>query len=270
MTPSVQETDLFGKVALVTGGGRGIGRVIAQHLASAGAKVAVAARSASELSETVNLIRGVGGTAEAFPLDVTDWAAAQAAVAHIKESLGDIDILVNNAGVFGPIGPAWEADPSAWWGALNVNLHGAFLLTRAVLPGMVKRGSGRILNLASTLALRANAYATAYAVSKAALVHFTACLALETAEKGVSVFALHPGTVLTDMTREIVETDVGQEWLPRTRTTFDEGRSFPPERAAALVVKLSSGYADRLSGRFILITDDLAALIREAESNEHQ
>jgi NAD(P)-dependent dehydrogenase (short-subunit alcohol dehydrogenase family) len=267
MTPSLQNFDLSGKTVLVTGGGRGIGRVMALHLAASGARVAVAARSESELQETAALIQSQGGDALIVPLDVTDWAGVQAGVEAVNRAFGQIDILVNNAGIFGPIGPAWEADPSAWWNAINVNLHGAFLLTRAVLPGMVERGQGRIINLASTLALRPNAYATAYATAKAALVHFTGCLALETAGKGVSVFAMHPGTVLTDMTRDILDTEAGQSWLPRTRTTFDEGRNLPPERAAELVVCLASGYADRLSGRFIMITDDIAKLVREAEED---
>src|SRR5262245_31848875 len=115
MTSSLQDFDLTGKTALITGGGRGIGRVMAQYLAKAGAQVAVAARSEAELHETVSTIQALGGTALVVPLDVTDWAGVQSAVKTVNRAFGSIDILVNNAGVFGPIGPAWEADPSEWW-----------------------------------------------------------------------------------------------------------------------------------------------------------
>jgi NAD(P)-dependent dehydrogenase (short-subunit alcohol dehydrogenase family) len=265
MLPSLPNLNLSGKVAVITGGGRGIGQATALRLAAAGAKVAVAARSENALLETVEHIREAGGQALPISVDVTDYSTVEKLIERVNQTFGGVDILVNNAGEFGPIGPMWEAEPEAWWRTLEVNLHGAFLCARAVLPGMIGRGGGCIVNLASSVAVRHTAYSTAYSVSKAALVHLTGCLALETQAYGVSVFAIHPGTVLTDMTRQIIETEHGKTWLPRTQKTFEEGRNFPPERAAELVLYLASGAADRLSGRYLQVTDDIAEMVRQAE-----
>jgi NAD(P)-dependent dehydrogenase (short-subunit alcohol dehydrogenase family) len=258
--------NLDGKVAIVTGGGRGIGRVMAERLAAAGAHVVVAARSEADLHETVAAIIASGGHASQTVVDITDQSAVERMVQQVEEQFGRIDILVNNAGAFGPIGPLWEADPADWWQTMEVNVRGAFLCLRAVLPAMIRRSTGHIINLSSSIGVRATPYTTSYSTSKAALAHLTACLALETKEHGISVFALHPGTVLTDMTRTILETESGQSWLPRTRSTFEEKRDFPPERAADMVVYLASGAADSLSGRFLFVTDDLPELIRQAEN----
>ncbi|MBZ0296424.1 MAG: SDR family oxidoreductase [Anaerolineae bacterium] len=257
---------LKNKIALVTGAGRGIGRVIAGHLAAAGAEVFVAARSESDLQQTVEAIVSQGHRASKIVVDITDQTAVDQMLAHIESQSGHLDILVNNAGTFGPIGPLWESDSADWWQTLEVNLRGTYLCLRAALPGMVNRRSGHIINLSSSIGVRPTPHTTAYSVSKAAVAHLTACLALETKGHGVAVFALHPGTVLTDMTRTILETEAGQAWLPRTRNTFEEKRDFPPERAADIVVQLASGVADKLSGRFIFVTDDLPDLIRQAET----
>src|SRR5205085_416863 len=132
-------TDLTGHVALVTGSGRGIGRAIAQGLAAAGVSVALLARSADQLDETVGLITAVGGRACAYPADVTQRDAVRRAIAAIERDLGPLDLLVNNAGVSGPPGPAWGADPTEWRHCLEVNLLGPFNCCRLVLPGMVAR-----------------------------------------------------------------------------------------------------------------------------------
>jgi NAD(P)-dependent dehydrogenase (short-subunit alcohol dehydrogenase family) len=132
--------ELKGQIAVVTGGGRGLGRVFAQTLAAAGAKVAVIARNAEELNETVD---SIGPNARAFPADLTDARALDSVFAQI----GAVDLLVNNAGVLGPIGPFWEVDFDQSWRAMDVNVRGALLCTRAVLPGMVARRRGRIVNL---------------------------------------------------------------------------------------------------------------------------
>ena len=153
--------ELVGQVALVTGGGRGIGRAIAQALATAGAAIAVTARSEDQLRETVALIERAGGRALALPADVTDRQAVEHLVADIERQLGPVDVLVNNAGIVGPLGPLWEADPEAWRRCLDVNLYGAFLCARAVLPGMVARRRGRIINMSTAISIPAPYY-TAY------------------------------------------------------------------------------------------------------------
>ena len=142
--------DLSGQVMIVTGGGRGIGRVVAQALAHAGAAVAVIARSTDQLAETVNLIQEAGGRAVAFAGDVTDAGAVQQMVADVGDRLGPVDLLVNNAGVSGPVGPAWEVDAEEWWRCMDVNLRGPYLCARAVLPGMVAAISSAVVFSSTT------------------------------------------------------------------------------------------------------------------------
>lgn len=263
MNAIVKNLALTNQVALVTGGGRGIGRATAKRLAAAGAAVAVMARSRDDVEAVAASIQDSGGHALAVPCDITQPDMVDEAIGTIERTLGAPDILVNNAGMFGPIGPLWENDPPEWWGTLTVNVYGTMLCSRRVLPAMTARRRGRIINLASSVAARARPYATAYSTSKAALVHLTKCLAAETKNRGVAVFAIHPGTVLTDMTQQIIGTETGQKWLPNTKKTFSEGRNLPPDSAAELVVHLASGHADVLSGRFLSVADDLDALIRQ-------
>jgi NAD(P)-dependent dehydrogenase (short-subunit alcohol dehydrogenase family) len=269
MSSDFNNITLAGKVAIVTGGGRGIGRTIAERLAASGATVVIAARSEADLQETVTAVIEQGHHVGKLVVDVTDPSMVGRMVQQVEEQFGRIDILVNNAGTFGPIGPLWETDQADWWQTMEVNVRGTFLCTQAILPGMIHRHEGRIINLSSSIGVRPTPYTTAYSVSKAALAHLTACLALETRDHGVAVFAIHPGTVLTDMTRNILETEDGQEWLPRTRNTFEEKRDFPPERAAEMAVYLASGAADKLSGQFLFVTDDLTELIHQAETKHY-
>lgn len=126
-------------MVVVTGGGRGLGRAFARALAAGGAAVAVVARSAADLAETVALVERSGGVAHAFPADVTDAAAIEGCLAEIERRLGPVDLLVNNAGVLGPLGPIAETDIADWWQALDVNLRGPLLCTRAALRGMIAR-----------------------------------------------------------------------------------------------------------------------------------
>src|SRR5262245_26382771 len=142
-------TDLAGSVALITGGGRGVGRMIACTLAHAGAAVGVIARSADELDETVTLVEAAGATAAYATADVSDVTELARAVARLREQLGPVDVLVNNAGILGPVGPTWEVDATAWWHAMDVNLRGMLNATQLVVPEMVERRRGRVLNIAS-------------------------------------------------------------------------------------------------------------------------
>jgi NAD(P)-dependent dehydrogenase (short-subunit alcohol dehydrogenase family) len=253
--------DLRGQVALVTGAGRGIGRAIACGLAAAGAHVAVLSRSADQVAETVDLIRAGGGRALALTGDVTDREVVSASVRDVLGRLGPIDLLVNNAGANTVFGPAWDVDPDAWWADVRVNLLGPFLCSAAVLPTMVARRRGRIVNIVSGTAGRAFPHNSAYASSKAALVRLTDCLAAETGPHGVSVFALGPGTVRSDMSLGLERSDAGRRWLGDAIAALRFGSAEVP---AAAVVLLASGQADELSGRWLDAADDIRAIAAQA------
>jgi len=255
---------LKGQVALVTGGGRGIGRAIAQTLAAGGAAVAVLSRSTEELSETVRLIQQEGGRAAAYPADVTDSQAIESAIRAIEQSLGPIDLLVNNAGTPKPLAPFAESDVTEWWRGMEVNLLGPIICTRHMLPGMISRHRGRIINVSSGAGAMAMTHFSSYVCSKTALVRFTECLALENSSHGIAAFAIAPGTVRTAMTEYSLTSSEGQKWLPWFKRLFDGGFTVPPERPAALVLELASGCADSLTGRFISVQDDLDQLIANA------
>lgn len=263
-----ESISLRGQVAVVAGGGRGIGRAIALALATAGACTAVLARSQSELDKTVQLIEHAGGRAQAFAIDVTDVLTVRGAIAEIERSLGPVDLLVNNAATARPIGPFWETGADRWWQALDVNLRGPVHCSRAVLPGMVARRQGRIVNIASSAI--PIPYFSSYATSKTALIRFTETTAAELAPHGVKVFALAPGTVRTAMSEYSLNSPEGRRWLPRFQRIFEEGLDISAERPARMVVKLASGRADRLSGKFLSVADDLDHLLendKEIEEN---
>jgi NAD(P)-dependent dehydrogenase (short-subunit alcohol dehydrogenase family) len=260
------------QVAIVTGGGRGIGRAIALALAKAGAAVAVVARTEEQLAETVALIEGAGGRAIAFPADVTDRRAVEQMVAQVERQMGPVDLLVNNAGHEGQIAPFWEAEPDEWWRCIDVNLRGPFLCARTVVPGMITRRRGRIITTASGAALGRWPYASAYVISKCAVIRLTENLAAETREHRISVFAINPGFVRTAMTEAAAESPEDEKWLGGLfRKSFSAGRDVPPERAAQLVVFLASGKADVLSGCFVSVSDDVAEMVsraKEIQENE--
>jgi len=260
---------LSGRVALVTGGGRGIGRAIAQALAAEGAAVAVAARSEDQVRATACLIAEAGGRALAVRADVTDRGDVERLFAEAERAFGPVDVLVNNAGVFGPIGPLWQTDPDEWWGALASHVRGTLLCCHAALPGMVARGRGRVINVASRSGARTHPYTSSYAVAKAGVLRLTDHLAAETRGTGVSVFAIYPGRVQTAMTDELLESPAGRRWLP-DEGKAREGQWLPPDRAARLCVALAAGDADVLSGRFFGVYDDLDDLTRRAAEIERQ
>src|SRR5438105_2771932 len=265
------QTDLSGQVAMVTGASRGIGLAIANALAAAGAGVALVARSQDALDAAADNIRAGGGRAVALAADVSDQRAVDWMVEETKRQLGPIDILVNNAATARSIGPLWEVDPEVWWDEISTNLKGPFLCARAVLPGMVERRRGRIINVVSTLGIRTepdsdeNPFASAYTVSKAALMILTDCLATMTRAHGVQVFGLRPGFVRTAMLVEGAASPAGRQWLPELQEGLDVGEGVPPERAARMVTFLASGEADMFSGRVMSIRDEMETLPLRAE-----
>ncbi len=229
------------RVALVTGASQGIGRVVACELAASGFRVAAAARSLEHLQELEAQTGAV-----ALPLDVTDRRAVADAITRVESELGPIDLLVNNAGVSGPGGMSWEMDDEEWWKVVEVNVKGTFLCSSGVLPSMVARGAGRIVNVSSNAAFFrieddfAGVIGSAYMAGKAAVIRLTEALAAEARPSGVHVFAISPGTVKTDMTASIF----AGNW-------DDPDFWSPPELAAELVGFIASGALDALSGRYI-------------------
>ena len=257
--------DLTGQVALVTGGGRGLGRAFALALARAGARVAVTARTAEDVAETVEMIERAGGGGLAVPGDVSVPDAVTRVVRGVESQLGQIDILVNNAGVMGPAGHDWNVDPENWWRTFEINMRGPFLCTRAVLPGMITRRRGRIVNISSGGAVRRFPQMAAYCATKAALTHWTNCLAREIETHRVVVLAFAPGFVRTPMGERVTGSEVPEETRDYFRAIVNEGRDTPIARSAQKLLFLVSGRADALSGRFIHVRDDEEALARRAE-----
>jgi NAD(P)-dependent dehydrogenase (short-subunit alcohol dehydrogenase family) len=261
-------------VALVTGGGRGIGRMVAGALAGAGASVGLLARSGVELADVVTLIQDSGGTAEAAIADVTDPGAVAAAVGELQRRLGPIDLLVNNAGILGPIGPVWEVDAQAWWTTLDVNLRGVLLCTQLVLPAMVSRRRGRIINVTSQAGVHRWPLVSGYSVSKAAVTKLSENLAHETRRYGISVFSVHPGLLPIGMSETMAAREPVSDYEHQIRqwadNEFKQGRGADPERAVELILRLAAGDADSLSGRHLSVHDDLDALLaRLPEVRDH-
>ncbi|MGE5135166.1 MAG: SDR family NAD(P)-dependent oxidoreductase [Gemmatimonadota bacterium] len=256
--------NLDGQVALVTGAGRGIGRAIALALSQAGAAVAVCARSMDELTGVTREIAHRRGHAAAVRCDVLRRHEVEDMVARVEAALGPVDLLVNNAGRFGPIGPIAAVDPDDWWQALEVNLRGPLYCARAVLPGMLARGHGRIVNVSTTAGFAATPMLSAYAVSKAALYRLSENLAAETRGHGVAVFTIIPGLVRTAMSESALscgEPSVAQ-WF---KGAFASQEDVSAESAATLVTYLASGAADILSGRYIAATDDVVQMVARAD-----
>ena len=236
--------DLTGQVALITGGGRGIGANIARELASAGARVAVAARTQSQVEEVAHETDGL-----ALEADVTNRGDVSRMVADTRRLLGPIDLLVANAGSGNQDGATWEVDPEDWWRVLEVNVLGVHLCCRAVIPDMLDRGKGRIVITGSGAAYLPGADHTAYPASKAAICRYGETLANEL-EGRIPVFFFSPGLVRTAMLGDAPDD------LPWT----------PPELAPRLVRVLASGRADALAGRYLHAEhDDIEDLIRRAD-----
>jgi len=246
----VSDTALSGQVALVTGASTGIGRHLAQGLAERGMTVAGLARGADRLREAMAEVAEATGTPTlAVPADVTDRASVEDAVGRVLAEHGRIDLLVNNAGLLdAQEAPMWQTDPDAWWAVVESHIRGPYLLIRSVVPHMLERGSGRVINLASGLSTRGMPIYSAYSVGKTGLMRVTETLAQGLAGTGVHAFDLAPGVVRTEMTSGMS--------IHRERTDWTE-----PGQVVALAAAIASGELDAWSGRFLHTAQDDPAVL---------
>jgi 3-oxoacyl-[acyl-carrier protein] reductase len=242
--------NLAGKVAIVTGASRGIGAAAAFALGKAGASVVLAARSAAQAEANAEQINAAGGKATAVACDVSDYAACQRLVHETAQRFGQPDVLLNNAGVIEPIATAAAADPGEWARSIQINLIGAYYAIRAVLPGMIERGHGSIINVSSGAALRPNEGWSAYCAGKAGLAMLTRSLDLEHRAAGIRVFSFQPGTTDTDMQVIIRASGVNPvSRIPREQLT-------PVAHPARAIVYLCSREADDLAGKEFSLRDE--------------
>ena len=256
-----------GRVALITGAGRGIGEATAIQFAAQGARVALCARTHSELDRVANVIRTAGGSAQVFTCDIADPKQVENLTQVTVESFGSIDILINAAGTYGPIGPTWEADVVQWKKAIDVNLYGTFLVCRSVIPHMIQAGQGSIINFSGGGATAPLPRFSAYGASKAGVVRLTETLAEELREYGIRVNAIAPGAIDTRLQDEVLA--AGQRagaLADRIRKMRETGEGATPIMVpVALAVFLASDSARALTGKLIAAPHD-----RWEEWDEHR
>jgi NAD(P)-dependent dehydrogenase (short-subunit alcohol dehydrogenase family) len=243
---------LAGQIAVVTGAGRGIGRAIALAQAREGAKVALLARTKSEIESVAEAIAAEGGIARAFEVDIVDLDRVVKTFAAIEGDLGPVSLLTNNAGSFVAIGPIWTVEPEAWWGDIEINIRGTFNCCRAAIPAMMARGHGRIVNMTGGGTATSFPSGSGYATSKAGLLRFTECVSDTLAGSGVLIFAMDPGLVRTAMTEYQLSSEAGRTHLPNMPRLFEEGVNVPPTLAARLSVEIGAGRFDKLAGRMLM------------------
>jgi NAD(P)-dependent dehydrogenase (short-subunit alcohol dehydrogenase family) len=251
----MQESDkLAGCVALVTGGGRGIGRAVALAFAREGAAVAVAARTAPEIEEVAAECRAYGAEAIALQLDASDRHSCDRTVRACEEALGKIDVLVNNAGTAASQ-KFTEVEDSAWQYIMDLDLNGPFYLTRAGLPGMLRRGQGAVIAIASIAGKIGGPYITPYATAKAGLIGMMRSLSAEYARSGVTFNSVCPAYVDTPMTEHTIKTIMEKTGRTRDETLrvlfTPQGRLVQPEEVAAVCVLLASPEGRSINGQAI-------------------
>jgi 3-oxoacyl-[acyl-carrier protein] reductase len=245
------QVDLAGQTAIVTGASRGIGKAIALRLAGSGAKVACVARSADKLKETADAITAGGGTAEVHPCDVTDSAAVSKLVEELAEKWGALDIVVNNAGITkDTLIPRMEDD--MWDAVIATNLRSVFLFTRAASLVMMRKRSGRIINISSVSGLMGNAGQSNYSASKAGVIGFTRTVAQELASRKVTVNAICPGFIASEMTQAM-----GATLDEFVKTRIPSKRLGEADEVADAVLYLSSDSAAYITGEVITIDGGL-------------
>jgi 3-oxoacyl-[acyl-carrier protein] reductase len=262
---------LAGQVAIVTGAGRGIGRGIALRFAAEGAAVGLTARTKSQLDQTFAQITSAGGRGFSVEGDATNRADVERIVRTIESKLGPATILINNAGVAGPYGPIGIVDPDLWWEAQEVHQRAPLLFMSAVLPGMIESRAGRIINISSPRCHMLTPSLSAYSLGKAAANRLAELVANEVKDQGVTVFALDPGSIMTEMADETMSNPDAQRWVPKMVERLNEmkGKIAPLEGmdwCTSRCLAFASGRYDRLSGRYIDRTDDPDELVKQPPS----
>ena len=247
-----------GKVVLVTGGSRGIGYGVALALAVQGAKIVIAARSATEIEQAQAALRSRGAEVVGAVADVTEAAQVDELVGKALSAFGRVDVLINAAGVQGPVGPLWMADPKQWRAAVDVNLFGTMLCCRAAVPHMLTLGGGKIVNFSGGGATGPRANFSAYAAAKAAVVRMTETLAEELRPFNIDVNAIAPGMIDTKMLDAIVQAGAaaGSEIGSVEARRADPQGFVPVEVPAGLAVFLASAASDGLTGKLISAPHD--------------
>jgi 3-hydroxybutyrate dehydrogenase len=250
--------ELSGKTALITGGGRGIGRSCALAFAKEGAQIVVAARTESEIEKVAAEIREMGRRALAVILDVREPESIERAFKRAASEIGTVDILINNAGI-ARSEPLVKCSEELWQEVIDVNLNGTFRCTKAALPGMLQKGWGRIINIASVAGKAGAPYISAYTASKHGVLGFTKALAQEVATRGITVNAICPGYVETDMAEHAIKT-IGEKTgaspekaKAYLEQTTPQKRLFQPEEVSFLAVMLASNLASGINGQAINI-----------------
>ena len=253
---------LDGRTALVTGGGRGLGRAIAEHLARAGARVALVARTRNQLEEAAAGIAAEGGRALPIAADVTVRSAVEAAVAETERKFGPVSILVNNAGLARPYGPIGHVDPDEWWRSHEIHVRGTLLFMSAVLPGMRARRAGRIVNIASKGGIMVAPHLSSYCVAKATVIRLTEHVDAEARADGVRAFVVQPGTIVTDMARDSIADPEARRWAPflvdELERMIDQDPAPGLARLGAQIVELAAGQHEAKAGTYLDL-EELAA-----------
>ncbi len=244
--------DLSGRVALVTGAGRGLGRAIARSLGAAGAEVACVDIDAGALAETADGIRTAGSRAETFTCDVTDSARVNEVVDQVVKQMGRLDILVNNAGITRD-GMIMRMKDDQWDAVVAINLRGTFLFTRAVARPMMKARAGRIVNIASISGLMGNPGQANYSASKAGVIGLTRTVARELASRNITVNAVAPGFIATEMTAKL-----GEDILSQVQKEIPLGRLGEPQDVADAVLYLASDAAAFITGHVLTVDGGLS------------
>ncbi len=244
----MNQIDLAGKNAIVTGGARGIGYAIAERLLKSGAKVALWDMDGDALAQAVKEL-GALGKVVSEKMDMTNEAQVDAALAATEKQIGAVDILVNNAGIAGPTVKLWEYTPADFRKVVEIDLIGPFLCCRAVVPGMMKRGYGRIVNIASIAGKEGNANASAYSAAKAGVIGMTKSLGKELATHGIMVNCITPAAAKTDIFKQI-----SQQHIDFMLSKIPMGRFVDVNEIAAMAAWLSSGDCSFTTGGVFDIT----------------
>ena len=258
--------ELKDRTAIVTGSGSGVGRAIALEFARQGANVVCCARRENLIRETLAQIESEGGRGLAVPTDITQRDQVENVAARTLERFDAIDVLYNNAGSFRCIGGIWEVDPDLWWGDATVNLLGTMLCCRVVLPHMMERDEGIVINMSGGGATRALPGGSGYGCSKAGVIRLTDGIAREMERVGSKVlaFTMGPGFVRTEMTELQIQTPEGQKWIPSSKEAVEVGRDRRPEDCARDSVELIRVACPELNGRGFGVGMDFDAVLKAA------